>query len=472
MNELTSVTSLEENFAAQKQYFSENLYPLYKQRITDLETLKQLLLDNQQAFIDAMSEDFGHRSSDDSKVGDILTTVMGINYSIKRLKKWMKPVNKHTGILFQPARAKVMYQPKGVIGIIAPWNYPLFLSFGPLTAALAAGNPAMIKMSEYTPKTNTLMANVLAQGFSKNKVAIVCGEVDIATAFSNLKFDHLFFTGSTNVGRIVMRSAANNLVPVTLELGGKSPSIIDDEIDIDLAVTRLIFGKTLNSGQTCVAPDYILCPNAKVDALKLALQKRYKKMYPTVNNNDDSTCIVSDGQKARLDSLLEDAGAKGATITPLVQEDSPNNGLRKMPLTVLTNVSEDMQIMQQEIFGPLLPIIGYNDIEEAMAYVNKGERPLALYIFSFDKAFQDKVLTGTHAGGVCINDAAFHVANDDLPFGGVGESGMGQYHGDEGFKTFSHAKSVMSSGKLNFNYLLFPPFNRSIHKMVYKLFIR
>ncbi|MGB0936286.1 MAG: coniferyl aldehyde dehydrogenase [Colwellia sp.] len=472
MNELNTVTSLENGFNAQKQYFSDNLYPSYEQRISDLETLKQLLLDNQQAFIEAMSEDFGHRSHDDSKIGDILTTVMGIKYSIKRLKKWMKPVKKHTGMLFQPASSQVIYQPKGVIGIIAPWNYPLFLSFGPLTAALAAGNPAMIKMSEYTPKTNTLLANVLAQGFSQAQVAIVCGEVDIATAFSNLKFDHLFFTGSTSVGRIVMRAASNNLVPVTLELGGKSPSIIDDEIDIDLAVTRLILGKTLNSGQTCVAPDYLLCPKAKVEELTLALQKRYQKMYPTINDNNDSTCIISDGQKARLDSLLEDAKEKNATILPLVQEDAPANQLRKMPLTVLTNVNEEMHVMQQEIFGPLLPIIGYDNVDEAMAYINKGERPLALYIFSFDKAFQDKVLKGTHAGGVCINEAAFHVANDDLPFGGVGESGMGQYHGDEGFKTFSHAKSVMNSGKINFNSLLFPPFNKPIHKILYKMFIR
>lgn len=472
MNELTSVIDLETGFEAQKQYFTKHLYPSYEQRVSDLETLKKLLIDNQQAFIDAMSDDFGHRSSDDSKVGDILTTIMGINYSIKRLKKWMKPVKKHVGILFQPSTAKVMYQPKGVIGIIAPWNYPLFLSFGPLTAALAAGNTAMIKMSEFTPKTNTLMANVLAQGFAQEKVAIVCGEVDIASAFSNLKFNHLFFTGSTGVGKVVMRAAANNLVPVTLELGGKSPSIIDDEIDIDLAVTRLILGKTLNSGQTCVAPDYLLCPKNKVDELKNALQKRYRKMYPTVNHNDDSTCIISDGQKARLDGLIDDAKAHGATVTPLVLEEPLTNGLRKMPLTVITDVNDDMTVMQQEIFGPLLPIIGYDNIDEAMAYVNKGERPLALYIYSFDKGFQEKVLLGTHAGGVCINDAAFHVANDDLPFGGVGESGMGQYHGDEGFKTFSHAKSVLTSGKLNFGSLLFPPFNKPIHKMIYKMFIR
>ena len=471
-NELTSTTLLENAFDTQKQYFSKHLYPSYQQRISDLETLKKLLIDNQQAFIDAMSEDFGHRSSDDSKVGDILTTIMGINYSIKRLKKWMKPVKKHVGILFQPSTAKVIYQPKGVIGIIAPWNYPLFLSFGPLTAALAAGNTAMIKMSEFTPKTNTVLANVLAQGFSQDKVAIVCGEVDIATAFSNLPFDHMFFTGSTGVGKIVMRAAANNLVPVTLELGGKSPSIIDDEIDIDLAVTRLILGKTLNSGQTCVAPDYILCPTAKVEALTNALQKRYKKMYPTVNDNIDSTCIINDAQKARLDGLIEDAQSQGATVLPLVQEDTPTNGLRKMPLTVMTNVNDDMKVMQQEIFGPLLPIMGYDNIDEAMDYVNQNERPLALYIYSFDKAFQEKILLGTHAGGVCINDAAFHVANDDLPFGGVGSSGMGQYHGDEGFKTFSHAKSVLSSGKINFGSLLFPPFNKPIHKMIYKMFIR
>lgn len=471
-NDISTHTELRQCFATQKEYFLQNSYPSYQQRINDLNVLKRLLINNQQAFIDVMSQDFGHRSSDDSRIGDILTTVMGINYTIKRLKRWMKAEKKHVGVLFQPASAKVIYQPKGVVGIIAPWNYPIFLSLGPLTAALAAGNVAMIKMSEYTPKTNTLLAELITNSFLKERVAIVSGDAQIATSFSNLAFDHLFFTGSTSVGKLVMKSAAENLVPVTLELGGKSPAIIDNDIDINTAVSRLILGKTLNSGQTCVAPDYILCPKEKVDSLIQALKARYQTMYPNIDNNADCTSIINDRQKSRLDNLLTDAKAKGGNIIPLITEQSNNDKLRKMPLTLVTNTSDDMLVMQEEIFGPILPIVSYDNIDEAIAYVNNRPRPLALYIYSFNKVLQQKILLRTHAGGVCINDAAFHVANDDLPFGGIGASGMGQYHGVEGFKTFSHAKAVLSRGRISFTSLLFPPFGTKIHQLVYKLFIR
>ncbi|WP_156115745.1 coniferyl aldehyde dehydrogenase [Colwellia psychrerythraea] len=473
-NDISTSDALAQGFSAQKSYFLQNTYPSYQARIDGLNKLKALLIDNQQAFIDAMSKDFGHRSADDSKLGDILSTVMGINYTVKRLKRWMKKEKKHVGLLFQPAKAFVIYQPKGVIGIIAPWNYPVFLSLGPLTAALAAGNTAMIKMSEFTPNTTTLLAELISKNFAKEQVAIVSGDVKMAATFSALTFDHLFFTGSTTVGRLVMKSAAENLVPVTLELGGKSPTIIDNDIDINTAVSRIILGKTLNSGQTCVAPDYILCPKAKVESLVQALKTCYQDLYPTINNNVDCTSIINDGQKARLDKLLNDARGKGANITPLIAktELADNTAQRKMPLTVITNVRDDMLVMQEEIFGPLLPIIGYENINEAIDYVNKNARPLALYICSFNKDFQQDILLKTHAGGVCINDAAFHVANDDLPFGGIGASGMGQYHGVEGFKTFSHGKSVLSRGRISFTSLLFPPFGKKIHQLVYKLFIR
>lgn len=471
MTEVTTQKALADTFLQQKEYFARNTYPSYQERISDLIKLKALLIDNQQAFIKAISQDFGYRSANDTTIGDILTTVMGINYTIKKLKAWMKPEKKHIGLLFQPAKGEVIYQPKGVVGIIAPWNYPVFLALGPLTAALAAGNTAMIKMSEYTPKTNSLLAKLMANTFLIEKVAIVCGEADMAATFSKVAFDHLFFTGSTAVGKLVMKAAAENLVPVTLELGGKSPTIIDDEIDIKTAVSRLILGKTLNSGQTCVAPDYIFCPENKVEALIQAFKDYYQKMYPNMQENVDSTCIINEAQKARIDSLLVDARVLGANITPLIAGNI-NNSSRKMPLTLLTNVNDDMSVMQQEIFGPLLPIITYKNIDEAITYINSKPRPLALYICSFNKAFQQQILLNTHAGGVCINDAAFHVANDDLPFGGIGASGMGQYHGNEGFKTFSHAKTVLSRGKINFGTLLFPPFGNKIHQLIYKLFIR
>jgi len=473
-NDISTTAALTQCFSEQKSYFQKNTYPSYQQRIDDLRKLKRVLIDNEHAFIEAMSKDFGHRSVDDSKLGDILGTVMGINYTIKRLKRWMKAEKKHVGLLFQPAKARVIFQPKGVIGIIAPWNYPVFLSFGPLTAALAAGNVAMIKMSEFTPNTTALLAELMSRYFSKEQVAVVSGDAKMAATFSNLAFDHLFFTGSTAVGKLVMKSAAENLVPVTLELGGKSPTIIDNEVDINTAVERLILGKTLNSGQTCVAPDYILCPKAKVDALIQALKQRYQAMYASINNNPDCTSIINDAQKSRIDNLLKDAEHKGATIMPLVVDAELNGNTehRKMPLTVITNTSDDMLVMQEEIFGPLLPIIGYDDVSEAIDYINNNARPLALYICSFNKDFQENILLKTHAGGVCINDAAIHVANDDLPFGGIGASGMGQYHGVEGFKTFSHAKSVLSRGRISFSSLLFPPFGRKIHQLVYKLFIR
>lgn len=471
MTEITTKKALTDTFLQQKHYFAKNTYPSYQQRITDLKKLKALLITNQQAFIDSISQDFGHRSADDTKIGDILTTVMGINYAIKKLKYWMKPEKKHIGILFQPAKGRVIYQPKGVVGIIAPWNYPIFLSVGPLTTALAAGNTAMIKMSEYTPNTNTLLAKLITSAFAIEKVAIVCGETDMAAAFSNIAFDHLFFTGSTAVGKLVMKAAAENLVPVTLELGGKSPTIIDHDINIQTAVSRLILGKTLNSGQTCVAPDYIFCPDNKVEELTQTFKGYYQNMYPNTQENVDCTCIINDAQKARIDNLLADAKTQGAKITPLIQ-NSTNSSSRKMPLTLLTNVNDDMTVMQQEIFGPLLPIIGYQDISEVITYINNKPRPLALYICSFNKTFQQQILLNTHAGGVCINDAAFHVANDDLPFGGIGASGMGQYHGSEGFKTFSHSKTVLSRGRISLGALLFPPFGNKIHQLVYKLFIR
>ena len=471
MNEITSIKQLKDTLSLQKEYFNKTPYRAYEERIEDLYALKKLLLDNQELLIQAISDDFGHRSSDDSRIGDILTTVSGINYTISKLKGWMKAKPKHIGILFQPATGKVLYQPLGVIGIIAPWNYPVFLSLGPLTAALSAGNNAMIKMSEYTPNTATLLATLLAKHYPPEKVSIVSGDVEIASAFSQQAFDHLFFTGSTQVGKLVMKAAAENLVPVTLELGGKSPAIIDNNINIKTAVSRFIMGKTLNAGQTCVAPDYILCPENKVSELVGALQQSYTAMFPSLDENEDCTCIVNDQQYSRLVDLVADAKNKGAKVIPLLK-NADNQQKRIMPLTVLVHVTDEMTVMQNEIFGPLLPIISYKDHKEAIDYVNTHARPLALYIYSFDKSFQQKILLNTHAGGVCINEAAFHVANDDLPFGGVGPSGMGQYHGEEGFKTFSHAKSILTRGRISVAHLLFPPYGKAIHKLVYKLFIR
>lgn len=471
MHVLQTINDVKECFELQKCYFSSEPYRSYDDRVKDLKKLKRLLLDNQDDFVEALNKDFGSRSADDTKIGDIITTISGINYTIKNLKSWMKPKKRKVDLLFQPAKASILFQPLGVVGVVVPWNYPVFLSLGPLATALAAGNCVMLKMSEFTPVTATLLAGLLHKVFKQKQVAIIGGEVEIATAFTSLAFDHLFFTGSTNVGKIVMQAAAKNLVPVTLELGGKSPAIIDGIIDIKLAVSRFILGKVLNSGQTCVAPDYIFCPEDKVTVLVEELQKIYSKMYPKITNNKDCTSIINDAQFERLNGLLDDARSHGANIIPLTAEPI-NKTERKMPLTVLTDVNDDMKVMQQEIFGPIIPIITYKNTAEAIHYINKNDRPLALYIYSFDKAFQQEILLNTHAGGVCINEATFHVANDDLPFGGIGASGMGQYHGEEGFKTFSHGKSILKKGRISFAHLLFPPFGGFMHKLVYKLFIR
>lgn len=467
------INAIDEILIAQKQAVASQPYLLAQTRIDDLKKLKLALLKNQESLIQALSKDFGCRSVDDSKMGDLMPTIMGINYSIKHIKKWMKPSKRHVGLLFQPAKAFVMYQPLGVIGIITPWNYPLFLSIGPLTAALAAGNRAMIKMSEFTPATNEVIKSMLGGIFTNDKVAVINGGPDVAAHFSTQPFDHLIFTGSTRVGKIVMAAAAKNLTPVTLELGGKSPTIIDDKIDIKDAVSRFILGKTLNGGQTCVAPDYILCPANRMDELKQAISVQFNKMYPSVAHNSDYSGIINEAQLQRLSQWLADAKAKGAILTPLGNDsEQACMAAGKIPLTLVNNVNDDMLLMQEEIFGPILPIVSYTGLDEAIDYVNARPRPLALYLCSHNAAMQQAVLERTHAGGVCLNDAALHVAQDDMPFGGIGPSGMGHYHGHEGFLTFSKAKSVFKKGRINTASNAFPPYGKLVHKLIYKFFLK
>ncbi|WP_448213766.1 coniferyl aldehyde dehydrogenase [Colwellia sp. MEBiC06753] len=467
------IEQIDQLFDLQKQAFRGTPYPSVEARIEALQKLKAAMLSHQDALVDALNSDFGCRSVDDSKMADLMPTLMAIDYAIKHVKKWMKPSKRHVGMLFQPAKAYVMYQPLGVIGIITPWNYPLYLSIGPLATALAAGNTAMIKMSEFTPATNQVLTELIANTFDAKQVCVIAGGASVAAHFSTKAFDHLLFTGSTRVGKLVMAAAAKNLTPVTLELGGKSPTIIDDSINMKDAVSRFILGKTLNAGQTCVAPDYILCPTARKDELLAACQYWFEKMYPSVESNNDYTAIINQGQLTRLSQWLEDAKAKGAEVTTL-GKDSIEQCLAagKLPLTLLTNVNNDMTVMKEEIFGPLLPIVCYDNLEQAIDYINERDRPLALYICSHDKEVQQRVLKATHAGGVCINDAAMHVAQDDLPFGGVGPSGMGHYHGPEGFYTFSKAKPVFAKGKFNSATQAFPPYGKLIHKLIYKFFIK
>jgi coniferyl-aldehyde dehydrogenase len=433
-----------------------------------LKALRDVLSSEHQALIDAISTDFSHRSADETLLAELMPSLHGIHYASRRLKGWMKPSRRHVGMAFQPAAAKVVYQPLGVIGVIVPWNYPLYLAIGPLVGALAAGNRVMLKLSESTPATGLLLKELLGRIFPEDLVGVVLGEADVGVAFSRLPFDHLLFTGSTSVGKHVMRAAAENLTPVTLELGGKSPAIVSRDVPLKDAAERIAFGKTLNAGQTCVAPDYVLVPEDRVGGFVEAYRQAVQSFYPTLTDNPDYTAIINERQLARLNGYVSDATSKGALLIPLFEQGQG----RRMPHSVLLNVSDDMTVMQDEIFGPLLPIVPYRDVEQAFAYINQRPRPLALYYFGYDKREQNRVLHETHSGGVCLNDTLLHVAQDDMPFGGVGPSGMGHYHGHEGFLTFSKAKGVLVKQRFNAARLIYPPYGKSIQKLIQKLFIR
>ncbi|MCL1078129.1 coniferyl aldehyde dehydrogenase [Parashewanella spongiae] len=462
---------LAHTFTQQKNAFSEAPFSSFTERKTALLKLKKAVLNEQQALIDAVDEDYNGRSNQDTIIGDILPAISHFNYTLKKLKKWMKPQRRHVGLLLAPASVKVHYQPKGVIGIIVPWNFPIVLAFAPLVTSIAAGNRVMLKLSEFTPKTNQVIKQIVSNVFSEKQVAIIEGEADIAAEFSSLPFDHMLFTGSTGVGHHVMRAAAKNLTPVTLELGGKSPVIVAPDISIEIAVERLIYGKCLNAGQICVSPDYVLCPREKIQQFIEVYKRRFTEMYSSVSNNTDYGNIINQRQFDRLQGLLSDAQQKGATIISSSNETIADTS-RKMPTQLVTNVTDDMLLMQDEIFGPILPIIGYSSINDAIEYINSRARPLALYLMSFDNNTQKTVLTHTHSGGVCVNDTILHVAADDAPFGGIGASGMGNYHGKEGFETFSHAKTVFSRGWVNTGKLVQPPYGKGLSKLMLKFFLR
>lgn len=464
--------SLTQMLIKQRSSYRAHPVPAYKIRAEHLKSLKAAILIYQAELVQALNRDYGNRSVDDSMISDILPCINNINYTLKHLKKWMKPSSRHAGLLLAPAKIKVHFQPLGVVGIIVPWNFPIMLSIGPLITALAAGNSAMIKLSEFTPETNKVIKAMLSSVFDDNHVQCIEGEADIAAEFSALPFDHLLFTGSTTIGRHVMHAAANNLTPVTLELGGKSPVIVADDIDIDTAVERMIYGKCLNAGQICVAPDYVLVPRAKLDLFVQAYQKKFSKMYGQVSDNADYGSIINQRQFDRIMHLLEDAKSKGAIIISANDEDI-NIDKRKIPTQLIHNTSDDMLLLQEEIFGPLLPIIPYDNLQEAINYINQRPRPLALYLMSFDSQTQKQVLDNTQSGGVCINETVFHVAADDAPFGGIGPSGMGHYHGKEGFLTLSHAKTVLSRGKFfNTGKLIHPPYGGFIQRMLMTFFLR
>ena len=467
----TNDLALRAVFAKQRDALHHEGVPALAKRRADLMKLKAAILVTRRAFEAAIDADFGHRPARETAIMELLPTVQGINYLGKNLARWMRPRRRHVAMHLRPGSAKVLYQPLGVVGIMSPWNYPVGLSLMPLATAIAAGNRAMIKPSEFTPRTTELIAATMHEIFPETEVAVISGGPAVGAAFSRLPFDHLLFTGSTNVGHKVMRAASDNLVPVTLELGGKSPAIIDQGFSLARAAASIVFGKLANAGQTCIAPDYALVPEREVAPFVDAFRQKCQKAYPDGMLDESYSAIVSERHYERLQGLIRDARMKGAEIIEVRESDrqrNPTGQKREHTLapTMILGATSEMAVMREEIFGPVLPIISYGKIEDAISYVNAGPRPLALYLFSDRKRVAQQVLAHTTSGNVTLNDTLLHYVVDDLPFGGVGPSGMGSYHGEEGFRSLSHAKGVFTQARWNFAGTVRAPFGRMTDRVL------
>ena len=449
-----------DSLARQRAAFLREGAPTLQQRRDDLARLRRALVARRGDFEAALKADFGHRSAHETAIMEMMSVVQGIRYLSRHLRRWMRPSRRLVAVHFQPARAYVQYQPLGVIGIMVPWNYPLSLALMPLATALAAGNRAMIKPSEFTPATSALLQTLLAEVFSPEQVAVVQGDAAAGAAFAALPFDHLLFTGSTPVGRAVMKAAADNLVPVTLELGGKSPVVVERGHG-PRSAAAIAYGKLANAGQTCIAPDYALLHADDIGPFVEAFDAAVKQLYPQGPAGDDYSAIINPRHYQRLLALLDDARAKGARIVQVGHrpQDAAQRAHTLAPTLVL-DATDDMRIMQEEIFGPLLPLRVCNDMDEAIRSINARPRPLALYCFGPPGAQRERLLERTTSGNVTINNTLMHYAQDDLPFGGVGPSGIGAYHGVEGFRALSHAKGVLVQSRWNLSNLLRPPFGR------------
>jgi len=457
--------------ARQKQAHIKDGPPSAAKRIDWIDRAIALIVDNQEAIAEALREDFGHRSVHASLFTDVAGSIGPLKHAKAHLKQWMKREKRKVtpAILgLFGAKAYIEYQPKGVIGVISPWNFPFNLTFTPLGGIFAAGNRVMIKPSEFTPRCSDLMARMFRSAYDETEVAVFTGGPEVGAAFSKLAFDHLLFTGATSIAYHVQRAAAENLVPTTLELGGKSPVIVSKTADMDLAAKRVMNGKTMNAGQICLAPDYMLVPKEKIGAFVSAATSAVSTMFPTIKDNPDYTSVINQRHYDRLMDYIDDAKAKGAEIVEInpAKEDFRQQPFHKIPPTLVLNPTDDMKIMKDEIFGPLLPVKSYDSVDEAISYVNDHPRPLGLYYFGSDSAEQEKVLTRTTSGGATVNDVIMHVAMEDLPFGGVGPSGMGAYHGIDGFRTFSHAKAVFAQAKSDITAMMRPPFGPKMQKML------
>jgi len=456
---------------AQKRAHLRDGIPSAEVRIDRIDRAIGLLVDFQDEIEDALAEDFGHRSKDATRFTDVASSIGALKHSKKHLAKWMRPEKRGTEfpLGFLGARSEIQFQPKGVVGVISPWNFPVNLTFAPLANVFAAGNRAMIKPSEFTERTSELMGRMFRQAFSEEEVAVITGGPDIGAAFSSLPFDHMIFTGATSIAHHVMRAAADNLVPLTLELGGKSPVILGRSADMEKAAARIMNGKTLNAGQICLAPDYAFVPKEKTGEFVQHATSAVEKMFPSgLKDNDDYTSVVNQRHYERLQGYIEDAKAKGAEVVELnpQNENFTQQPHRKIPPTLVLNPSDDMDVMKDEIFGPIMPIKEYGEVRDAVAYVNSHDRPLGLYYFGEDAAEKEDVLRSTTSGGVTVNDVIFHVAQEDLPFGGIGPSGMGSYHGRDGFMEFSHKKAVYTQTGSELLAMMRPPYGEKFRNTI------
>jgi coniferyl-aldehyde dehydrogenase len=450
----------------QQAAFRSEMSPSRAVRVDRLNRLSQLVATHCDEFAAAISSDFSSRSPVEIRITETLVLQGGIRHAIRNLARWMKARRVPTALAYQPGKSLIMSQPLGVIGIISPWNYPLQLALAPLIGALAAGNRAMIKPSELTPAFSKALAAAVAEKFRPEEVSVITGDASVGKLFSALPFDHLVFTGSTAVGREVALAAAKNLTPVTLELGGKSPAIIDSSCNLESVIDRIAWGKLINAGQTCIAPDYMLVPRADVDRFVSRLRKSMTSLYPKFRANPDYSAIISERHLRRLRDLIEDARQRGAVVVDIEPVSDMLVSGRQLAPTVLLNVNDGMRVMNEEIFGPILPIVPYDSLEDALAYINRHDRPLALYWFGENRAVRDRVLAGTIAGGVSINDTLLHIAQEELPFGGVGASGQGHYHGEYGFRQFSKQKPIFIQSRYSGGGIIRPPYKPSIQRVL------
>ncbi|MEO8012646.1 MAG: coniferyl aldehyde dehydrogenase [Polaromonas sp.] len=431
--------------------------------------IRALLEQHGAALAQAVQADFGVRSPQLTEIADLFVLRTLLAGALKNLARWMKPVRVRTPLYLQPARAFMQRQPLGVVGVISPWNYPVQLALGPVITALAAGNRVMLKPSELTPQTSALLAELIARSFASDELCVVQGDGDVAAAFASLPFDHLFFTGSTAVGRKVAAAAAANLTPTTLELGGKSPCIIDASCDLDQAALKIAHGKLLNAGQTCIAPDYVLLPAGRETEFADAFERAVATLFPRIEGNPDYAAIINPRQHQRLQALLDDArngSAQVQVVNPGAGHAAAASGSRQMPPVLVFHPAPDSRLLNEEIFGPILPVLAYRSLDEAIAYVNARSRPLALYWFGTDAAARHKVLERSVSGGVTVNDTLMHIAHPQLPFGGVGDSGWGAYHGEAGFLRLTHQKPVLLQSKWARGDLFYPPYGRRFDQVM------